>query len=56
MTQITKKEFIETLLINKAIFAGGTFCQNDEECINGMKRIATINKKCQTQNRNRSTL
>lgn len=43
MTQITKKEFIETLSNNETIFAGGAFCQNDEGCINGMERITTTN-------------
>lgn len=50
MTQISKKTFIETLLINKTILAGSVFRQSDERCINAMARITTINKndKCRT--------
>lgn len=44
MTQITKKEFIETLSNNETILAGSVFRQSDDRCINAMARIATINK------------
>lgn len=43
MTQITKKEFIETLSNNETILAGSVFRQSDERCINAMARITTIN-------------
>lgn len=36
MTQITKKEFIETLSNNETILAGSVFRQSDERCINAM--------------------
>lgn len=55
MTQITKREFIETLSNNETILAASVFRQSDERCINAMEKITTINKKCQTQNRNRTT-
>ena len=43
MTQITKKEFIETLSNNETILVDSIFCRNDEICINVMARITTIN-------------
>lgn len=42
-TQITKKEFIETLSNNETILVDSGFCQSDERCINAMARITTIN-------------
>lgn len=42
-TQISKKEFIETLSNNKTVLADSVFCQNDEGCIDAMERITTIN-------------
>lgn len=48
MTQITKKEFIETLSNNETILADSIFRYNDRKCINAMERtmerIITINK------------
>lgn len=49
MTQITKKEFIETLSNNETILFDSIFRRNDEICINVMARIITINyAKCRT--------
>lgn len=48
MTQITKKEFIETLSNNETILVDSLFRYNDRKCINAMERtmerILTINK------------
>lgn len=48
MTQITKKEFIETLSNNETILVDSLFRYNDRKCINAMEyameRIITINK------------
>lgn len=48
MTQITKKEFIETLSNNETILADSIFCYCNGKCIkameHAMERIATINK------------
>lgn len=44
MTQITKKEFIETLLNNETILVDSGFYYSDGTCINAMERITTINK------------
>lgn len=44
MTQITKKEFIETLSNNETILVDSGFYYSDETCINAMERITTINK------------
>lgn len=48
MTQITKKEFIETLSNNETILVDNLFRYNDRKCINAMEnameRIITINK------------
>lgn len=47
MTQITKKEFIETLSNNETILVDSLFRYNDRKCINAMERtmerITTIN-------------
>lgn len=45
MTQITKKEFIETLSNNETILAGSIFRWTDEKCISAMERITNIDKK-----------
>lgn len=42
-TQISKKEFIETLSNNKTILASNVFRQSDEKCINAMEKITTLN-------------
>lgn len=44
MTQITKKEFIETLSNNETILVDSGFYYSDGTCINAMERITTINK------------
>ena len=38
MTQITKKEFIETLSNNETILVDSLFRYNDRKCINAMER------------------
>ena len=44
MTQITKKEFIETLSNNETILVDSGFYYSDGTCINAIERITTINK------------
>lgn len=44
MTQITQKEFIETLSNNETILVDSGFYYSDGTYINAMERIITINK------------